>query len=86
MVTLSILPIGIIQTWASAEKGYWFARSSELLYSPVMQTLKWLRVPGDIIFALGILSLVLYIFKITFEKKDNSLSKITEKEKETKLV
>jgi nitric oxide reductase subunit B len=62
MVLLSLLPIGFMQTWASVEHGYWYARSAEFLYSPTMTVLKWLRAPGDIIFALGILTVVLFVF------------------------
>jgi nitric oxide reductase subunit B len=53
MVVLSMFPIGIIQAWASIERGTWYARSAEFLQSPVMQTLRWMRVPGDILFAAG---------------------------------
>jgi nitric oxide reductase subunit B len=62
MVVLSLLPIGFLQTWASVEHGYWFARSSQFLYSPVVTVFKWLRAPGDIVFALGILTFVLFVF------------------------
>jgi len=62
MVVLSLLPVGFMQTWASVEHGYWFARSSEFLYSPAVQVFKWLRAPGDIVFALGITILVLFVF------------------------
>ncbi len=62
MVLLSLLPVGFIQTWASVEHGYWYARSGEFLYSPTLTVFKWLRAPGDTIFALGILVLVLFVF------------------------
>jgi nitric oxide reductase subunit B len=62
MVLISLLPIGFMQTWASVETGYWFARSAEFLYSPTITVLKWLRAPGDTIFAIGITTLVLFIF------------------------
>ncbi|WP_194767483.1 nitric-oxide reductase large subunit [Tamlana sp. I1] len=54
MVIFSLLPIGIIQAYTSITQGYSFARESELLYSPTVQTLKWLRMIGDIIFSVGI--------------------------------
>ncbi len=54
MVAFSLLPIGIIQASTSITKGYSFARDSDLLYSPVVQTLKWMRMIGDIIFSVGI--------------------------------
>ena len=53
MCVLSLLPVGLMQTWASVEHGYWYARSTEFMQTPLMQTLRWLRVPGDTLFALG---------------------------------
>jgi len=64
----SLLPVGLMQTWASVEHGYWFARSSEFLGSPVMQTLRWMRVPGDTIFAIGAIVLVAFVFTHRSEK------------------
>ena len=53
MVVLSMFPIGIMQAWASVAHGTWYARSAEFLQTPLMQSLRWMRVPGDILFALG---------------------------------
>jgi len=61
MCILSLLPVGLMQTWASVEHGYWYARSSEFLQSPVMQNLRWMRVPGDTIFFLGAVALVVFV-------------------------
>lgn len=61
MCVISLLPVGLMQTWASVEHGYWFARSSEFLHTPVMQTLRWMRIPGDTIFALGAIALTLFV-------------------------
>jgi nitric oxide reductase subunit B len=60
--------VGLLQTWASVDKGYWYARSSEFLHTPLMQTLRWMRVPGDSIFALGEFSLVLFVFSLRRRK------------------
>jgi len=60
----SLLPVGLMQTWASVEHGYWFARSTEFLGSPLMQTLRWMRAPGDTLFAIGALVLVVFVFSI----------------------
>lgn len=57
----SLLPVGLLQTWASVDQGYWYARSSEFLGQPLMQTLRWLRVPGDTLFAAGALALALFV-------------------------
>ena len=57
----SLLPVGLLQTWASVDQGYWYARSTEFLGTPLMQTLRWMRVPGDTMFALGALALVAFV-------------------------
>jgi nitric oxide reductase subunit B len=53
MVVLSMFPIGILQAKASIEYGTWYARSAEFMQSGPMQALRWMRVPGDVLFALG---------------------------------
>jgi len=53
MVVLSMLPIGLMQAMASIEQGTWYARSAEFLQTPTMQFLRWMRVPGDVLFAVG---------------------------------
>ncbi len=58
----SLLPVGLRQTWASVDRGYWYARSHEFLGTPLMQTLRWMRIPGDTIFAIGALALVIFVF------------------------
>ena len=42
----------------------WFARSPEVVHSTVMETLVWLRVPGDVVFAFGILFLALFALRL----------------------
>lgn len=53
MVVLSMFPIGILQAKASIEYGTWYARSAEFMQSGPMQALRWLRAPGDVLFAVG---------------------------------
>lgn len=53
MVLLSLLPVGLLQTWASVEHGMWYARSAEFLQTPLMDRLRWMRVIGDVVFAFG---------------------------------
>jgi nitric oxide reductase subunit B len=61
MALLSLLPIGLLQTWASVEHGLWYARSAEFLQTDTMSTLRWLRMIGDTIFACGTLALGWFI-------------------------
>jgi nitric oxide reductase subunit B len=62
MCLLSLLPVGLLQTWASVDHGYWYARSHEFLQTPLMQNLRWMRVPGDTLFFLGAVALVVFVF------------------------
>jgi len=61
MVMLSLLPVGLMQTWASVEHGYWYARSPEFLQTGTIEIFRWLRVVGDTIFAAGALALAVFI-------------------------
>jgi len=64
MVFMSLLPAGVYQAYHSITKGLWYARSPEVMHSGVMETLVWLRVPGDIVFAAGSVFLALYALKL----------------------
>jgi nitric oxide reductase subunit B len=69
MVLISVLPVGLMQTWASVDKGYWYARSAEFLHSPTMDTLRWLRVVGDTVFAAGVIVFVGSIVRMTTRRR-----------------
>lgn len=64
MVFLSLLPAGIYQAWHAITTGLWYARSAEVIHSGVMETLVWLRVPGDVLFAIGAGFLALYALRL----------------------
>lgn len=61
MILLSLLPIGIAQTFASAEVGLWYARSAEFMQQPWLQNLRWLRFIGDTLFLVGVGSFVWFL-------------------------
>lgn len=66
MVVLSLLPIGLLQTIASVDKGMWYARSAEFMQQPLMATLRWLRAIGDTVFAIGSVTLALFVAGLKF--------------------
>jgi nitric oxide reductase subunit B len=72
MVFMSLVPAGIYQAWASISHGVWFARSPEVIHSKVMEALVWLRVPGDVVFAIGILFLALFAMRLFMGGKSES--------------
>jgi nitric oxide reductase subunit B len=61
MIALSLLPIGLMQAWASIEYGMWYARSAEFLQQPVMEVFRWLRTIGDTIFLVGVGALAWFV-------------------------
>ena len=64
MVFISLVPAGIYQAVASISKGMWFARSPAVVHSTFMENMVWLRVPGDVVFALGTLFLALFAYRL----------------------
>jgi nitric oxide reductase subunit B len=64
MVLFSLLPIGLIQTWAAVEYGTWYARSAEFLQTGLMDKLRWMRVIGDSAFAIGVMVLGYFVLGI----------------------
>ncbi len=76
-ILLSLLPVGLMQTYQSVSVGYWSARSPEFLQTDLMQTLRWLRMVGDTIFALGALSFVYFALDLMFRRPANTVTQIS---------
>jgi nitric oxide reductase subunit B len=64
MVFMALVPAGIYQAWASVSRGMWFARSPAVIHSAFMEDMVWLRVPGDVVFAVGTLFLALFVLRV----------------------
>ena len=62
MTFLSLLPQGLLQTYASIKYHYAYARTAEFMHSDVMEALVWARVPGDIVFSAGVVTLVIFVY------------------------
>lgn len=56
MLFTSLLPVGFIQFMASASEGLWYARSESFMQQGLLQTLRWVRTFGDIVFIVGALA------------------------------
>ncbi|MEJ5928920.1 nitric-oxide reductase large subunit [Corynebacterium sp. H128] len=69
MSFLSLLPLGLAQAWASIDTGLWYARSDAFLYTPVLTFIRWLRVPGDVIFGIGSLAIGVFMVRLVTHKK-----------------
>jgi len=64
MAVLSLAPVGLLQVKAAVEHGFWFARSPEFIHSDLIETLVWMRVPGDVLFAAGAVILALFVLRL----------------------
>jgi nitric oxide reductase subunit B len=68
-ILLSLLPVGLLQTYQSVSVGYWSARSSEFMQTNLMQTLRWMRMIGDTVFALGAIAFVYFALDLMLRRK-----------------
>jgi nitric oxide reductase subunit B len=66
MVFLSLFPQGLYQTYQSFTRDYAFARSAEVIHSPIMQALVWARVPGDLVFTVGVVAFTIFMVRALF--------------------
>ncbi|WP_334078483.1 nitric-oxide reductase large subunit [Microbulbifer sp. M83] len=63
MLFTSLLPVGIIQFVASASEGLWYARSEGFMQGGLLQTLRWVRTIGDVVFIVGALAVAWQVVK-----------------------
>ena len=63
-IVFSLLPIGLLQTYQSVSQGYWYARSPEFMQTSLMQTLRWMRLFGDTVFAVGAVAFVWFAINL----------------------
>ncbi|HVE57191.1 MAG TPA: nitric-oxide reductase large subunit [Pyrinomonadaceae bacterium] len=68
-ILFSLLPIGLMQTYQSVSVGYWSARSPEFMQTELMQSLRWMRLFGDTIFAIGAIAFVWFAIGLILAKK-----------------
>ena len=75
-ILLSLLPVGLMQTYRSVSVGYWSARSPEFLQTDLMQKLRWLRMIGDTVFALGAISFVYFALDLMLRRTEKTATTI----------
>lgn len=64
MSLMTLLPLGVMQLVAAIDNGYWYARSAEFMQQPIVDMLVWMRVPGDIIFSIGGITLAWFVARL----------------------
>jgi nitric oxide reductase subunit B len=57
----TLLPLGILQLYASINDGYFAARQLEFITNPTNSVFEWMRLPGDVVFIAGGVLPFLYI-------------------------
>ena len=58
MSFISLLPLGIAQLYKSVGEGYYEARSFAFIHDGASAVMGWMRMPGDVIFLIGIFPLI----------------------------
>ena len=74
MIVTSLLPIGIIQFYASASEGLWYARSEAFMQQDLLQTLRWIRTFGDVVFIVGAVAFALQVVTLLFSSSPKEAS------------
>jgi nitric oxide reductase subunit B len=69
MTFLSLLPQGLWQTYASMKYFYAYARSAEFMHSAVMEGFVWARVPGDIVFSVGVFAFAAFVVQAFWSRQ-----------------
>ena len=69
MIFTSLLPIGFMQFQASFTEGLWYARSEEFMQQAHLQTLRWIRTIGDVVFIIGAVAIAAQIALGLFKKQ-----------------
>jgi nitric oxide reductase subunit B len=72
MVFMSLLPQGLWQTYASFTHDYAYARSAGVIHGPVMQALVWARVPGDVVFAVGVFAFGWFVVRAFWSRRETA--------------
>ena len=83
MIFTSLLPIGVIQFYASVSEGLWYARSEEFMQQDLLQTLRWVRTFGDMVFIIGALAVSWQVVLGVFGRQGSTGALIIDPRKES---
>ena len=76
MIVTSLLPIGIFQFYASASQGMWYARSEGFLQQEFLETLRWVRTFGDVVFIVGAFAVAWQVVLGVFRPQGRAISSV----------
>ena len=75
MSVCNLFPAGVLQLLDVLKNGYWHARSESFLDLPVIVTLEWLRLPGDLVFiGLGVVPMMVAALWCYLARRAQALS------------
>ncbi|MNM61888.1 Nitric oxide reductase subunit B [compost metagenome] len=70
MIATSLLPIGILQFHASVSQGMWYARSEAFMQQDLLETLRWVRTFGDVVFIGAALAITAQVVKNLWQPRE----------------
>jgi nitric oxide reductase subunit B len=59
----TLFPLGVLQLYQSVKAGYVEARSLEFLTTGMTVWIEWVRLPGDLLFIIGTIPIILMAWK-----------------------
>ena len=73
MIFTSLLPVGLFQFQASVSTGMWYARGEEFMQQDFLQTLRWIRTFGDVVFIAGALAIAWQVVIGVFQPQPKTI-------------
>jgi nitric oxide reductase subunit B len=73
MIFTSLLPVGLFQFQASVSTGMWYARGEEFMQQDFLQTLRWIRTFGDVVFIVGALAIAWQVVIGVFQPQPKTI-------------
>lgn len=86
MIFTSLLPIGLIQFHASVAEGLWYARSEEFMQQDLLQTLRWVRTFGDVVFIIGALAVTWQVVQGVFYRDATTAAVVVDPTKDAPVA
>ena len=68
MIVSSLLPIGVIQAYATITHGLWYARSEEFMQQGYLEMFRWIRTISDFVFIGGALLFANQVIRMSISK------------------
>jgi nitric oxide reductase subunit B len=74
MLFLNLFPVGLLQMNQILATSYWQGRQPEFFMLPLVRLFEWLRLPGDLLFLVGVLPVVYLAVRMFLNRNRRGIS------------